>query len=65
MTFLHLVALPDESNLVVLVFLRRVVLGDVEAHEVDELVELARNLNVLELSRVLELVLNNDKFTIL
>ena len=65
MTFLHLAALPDESNLVVLVFLRRVVLGDVEAHEVDELVELARNLNVLELSRVLELVLNNDKFTIM
>ena len=65
MTFLHLAALPDESNLVVLVFLRRAVLGDVEAHEVDELVELARNLNVLELSRVLELVLNNDKFTIL
>ena len=65
MTFLHLAALSDESNLVVLVFLRRVVLGDVEAHEVDELVELARNLNVLELSRVLELVLNNNKFTIL
>ena len=65
MTFLHLAALSDKSNLVVLVFLRRVVLGDVEAHEVDELVELARNLNVLELSRVLELVLNNDKFTIL
>ena len=65
MEFLHRAALPDESNLVVLVFLRRVVLGDVEAHEVDELVELARNLNVLELSRVLELVLNNDKFTIL
>ena len=65
MTFLHLAALSDESNLVVLVFLRWVVLGDVEAHEVDELVELARNLNVLELSRVLELVLNNDKFTIM